>query len=90
MIYKEKILEINKPWSKHFDRYFSVSTIGFFDIESTGLSAARNFMILGGILLWDGKNFTLKQYLAEDKKRRKQASCLVLQRTFKVRYFSEL
>ena len=53
MIYKEKILEINKPWSKHFDRYFSVSTIGFFDIESTGLSAARNFMILGGILLWD-------------------------------------
>lgn len=68
MIYKEKILEINKPWSKHFDRYFSVSTIGFFDIESTGLSAARNFMILGGILLWDGKSFTLKQYLAEDKK----------------------
>lgn len=67
MILKEQIIEMEKIWSKNFEYYYASGPIGFFDIETTGLSPSSSFLILGGILGWNGDAFVLKQFFAEDE-----------------------
>lgn len=44
----------------------AASEVLFFDIETTGLSASNSMVFLIGAIYFDGKNWQLKQYLAEN------------------------
>lgn len=52
--------------SEIFDTYFGNLRIGFFDIETTGLSPDRSKLILAGIACCEGNTVIAKQILAED------------------------
>ena len=56
--------------SSLLDFYFSVMRIGVLDIETTGLSPARNKFILGGLL--DLQTMTMHQYFAENRGEERQ------------------
>ena len=56
--------------SSLLDFYFSGTRIGVRDIETTGLSPARNKFILGGLL--DLQAMTMHQYLAENRGEERQ------------------
>jgi uncharacterized protein YprB with RNaseH-like and TPR domain len=48
-----------------FDAYFGDLRLGVFDIETTGLSAERSKIVLGGILTPDLKSVRLRQFFSE-------------------------
>ena len=49
-----------------FRQYFSPEKMGIVDIETTGLSAERDAVVLIGLMLPKGDTFVARQYLAED------------------------
>jgi uncharacterized protein YprB with RNaseH-like and TPR domain len=65
MIIKEEKNKIPKFQSKALDMYIGNSTLAVFDIETTGLYANRDRIILSGILFADGDECTITQYFAE-------------------------
>ncbi len=52
--------------SEIFDACFSNTRIGFFDIETTGLSPDRCKLILAGLAYYEGDNLIAKQIFADD------------------------
>lgn len=52
--------------SEIFDTYFHNARIGFFDIETTGLSPEKCKLILAGLAYYDGDNIIARQFFAED------------------------
>ncbi len=52
--------------SEIFDTYFGDMRIGFFDIETTGLSPDRCKLILAGVSYYDGDTLTTRQIFADD------------------------
>jgi len=65
-IIEEQINE--KPfYSKVLAPYFSNCRIGVVDIETTGLSPARNKVILGGILFFEGERKRMVQIFADSR-----------------------
>ena len=52
--------------SEIFDACFSNMRIGFFDIETTGLSPDRCRLILAGLAYYEGDNLIAKQIFADD------------------------
>jgi len=58
-------LTIEKYASKAFDMYFGGLDLVVFDIETTGLFAARDRLILSGLLMISGDRCTALQFFAE-------------------------
>ena len=52
--------------SEIFDTYFGNLRIGFFDIETTGLSPDRCKLILAGLAYYEGDTLVAKQIFADD------------------------
>ncbi len=52
--------------SEIFNTYFDNMRIGFFDIETTGLSPDRCRLILAGLAYYEGDSLTAKQIFADD------------------------
>lgn len=52
--------------SEIFDTYFGNLRIGFFDIETTGLSPDRSKLILAGLAYYEGDTLVAKQIFADD------------------------
>ena len=52
--------------SEIFDTYFDNMRIGFFDIETTGLSPDRSKLILAGLAYYEGDTLVAKQIFADD------------------------
>ncbi|MGI6722353.1 MAG: ribonuclease H-like domain-containing protein [Anaerovoracaceae bacterium] len=52
--------------SSVFDEYFRGLRVGYFDIESTGLSPRRCSMVLAGLVFPDDGKYIARQYFAED------------------------
>ena len=52
--------------SEIFDTYFGNMRIGFFDIETTGLSPDRCKLILAGLAYYEGDTLVAKQIFADD------------------------
>ncbi len=52
--------------SEIFDTYFDNMRIGFFDIETTGLSPERCKLILAGLSYYEGDILTTRQIFADD------------------------
>lgn len=52
--------------SEIFNAYFGNMRMGFFDIETTGLSPDRCKIILAGLAYYDGNRIASKQFFAED------------------------
>ena len=59
--------------SAMLDFYFKDMNIGVLDIETTGLNPSKNKFILGG--LYNFKDKTIHQFLAENKSEEKDALC---------------
>lgn len=65
-ILKEEYIE-NLYHSKVFDFYFKDLKIGILDIETTGLYAEKNHVIIGGLITATSKGIQCVQYFAEKK-----------------------
>lgn len=52
--------------SNIYEKYFGNLRIGFFDIETTGLSREKNRIILAGFAIPEDETITTYQYLADD------------------------
>ena len=63
MIYKEEMYAANCPYP--LQRLAEPQQLLFFDIETTGLSAADSSLYLIGALSFDGKKWKLVQWMAE-------------------------
>ena len=60
-------LNIPRYHSKIFDLYFGDKTMAIFDIETTGLFAYRDKIILSGIVMVRGEKGEVIQYFLDDE-----------------------
>lgn len=58
-------LKYNIKCNMDLQRYFSTENICFFDIETTGFNRNKDIVYLVGLLIYNGSNYVLKQYLLE-------------------------